>query len=253
MQLSPRKIAKHLLEVTMASLDLEVRRRGHDFSDTRNFIPFLSTFQAAERVGLSIGDYIDGIMNKTPGATQTTIDGMKALGVFAHPVETVVEIGPGSGRYLEKTIAECTPKRYEVYETSKAWADYIASKYRVVVRPTDGKTLSSTADDSVDLVQAHKVFCSIPSLPTWIYWTEMRRVCRMGGHVVFDLLTESCLDLSTLQRWVDSGIENGAYPAVMPRSLALYYFASCGFDIAGTFRVPMGVDRTTEVFVFRKH
>lgn len=251
-QLSRHKMAKYALDLAMAPLGLEVRRREHDFSDTRNFIPFHSTLQAAERAGLSIGDYIDSVLNKTPGATQATIDGMRALGVFARPVDSVVEIGSGSGRYVEKTIAACAPKRYEIYETSKVWADYVGSKYGVVVRPTDGKTLSSTSAGGTDLVQAHKVFSGIPSLPTWIYWTEMSRVCRKGGHVVFDILTEACLDLGTLEKWVNSGIENGAYPAAMPRSLALDYFSDRGFDIAGTFLVPMGLGRTTEVFVFRK-
>jgi hypothetical protein len=252
-QTLPRKFAKGLVDIATAPLGLEVRRRNrHGWSDTRNFIPFHETVEAAKRTNLSVGDYIDGVMNKTPGATQAGIDGMRELGVFEGPVHTVVEIGPGSGRYLEKTIAACQPQRYEIYETAEYWASYVASKYPVVVQPTDGRSLAATPDGSADLVHAHKVFSSIPSLPTWIYWTEMSRVCARGGHVVFDILTEACLGSDMLEKWVGSGVENGAYPAVMPRVLALDYFSSAGFDTVGAFLVPMGTDCTTEVFVFRK-
>jgi Methyltransferase domain len=250
MQLSARNIAKVALAAAIAPLGLELR--AHDWSDTRNFIPFHDTIEAARRAGMSVGDYIDTEMSKTPGATAATVDGMRQLGVFASPIGTVVEIGPGSGRSLEKTIAACQPQRYEIYETAPHWNSYLATTYPVVAQPTDGKSLAATPDASVDLVHAHKVFSSIPSLPTWIYWSEMCRVCAPNGHVVFDILTEACLDLKTLEAWIESGIDNGAFPAVMPRALALDYFASRGFEAIGTFQVPLGVDHTTEVFVFRK-
>lgn len=253
MHSSPRKIAKVLLNAATAPLGLEVRRRDHhDWSDTRNFIPFQATLEAARRADMSVGDYIDTEMSNTPGATAATIDGMRELGVFSQAVNVVVEIGPGSGRYLEKTIAVCQPKRYEIYETAPHWSSYLANNYPVIVQPGDGKSLAATPDNSADLVHAHKVYSSIPSLPSLMYWSEMSRVCAPNGYVVFDILTEACLDLKTLKLWVESGIENGAYPAVMPRMLALNYFSSCGFDTIGTFQVPMTVGRTTEVFVFRK-
>jgi hypothetical protein len=252
MRLLPYELAKSAVRLATTRLDVEVvRRRRHDWSDTRKFIPLHETVDAAEQAGLSVGDYIDNIMSKTPGATQATIDGMKQLGVFSQQVQTIVEIGPGSGRYLEKTVAACSPRRYEVYETAGPWASYIESKYDVLLQPTDGRSLKATPDSSADLVHAHKVFSSIPSLPTWMYWTEMSRVCRKAGYVVFDILTEACLDTAILRHWVNSGIENGAYPAAMPRTLALDYFESCGFDNVGTFLVPMGLGSTTEVFVFR--
>jgi hypothetical protein len=223
----------------------------HDWRDTRNFIPFEGTINAAERVGLSVGDYIDAVMNHTPGATQATIDGMSRLGVFSGQIANVVEIGPGSGRFLEKTIAVCSPSHYEVYETAGPWAAYVVSKYNVVLQPTDGKTLGSTPDGSTDLVHAHKVFNSIPFVETCSYWAEMARVARSGGHVVFDIMTEACLDSNTLKSWVAAEIEDGSYPAVMPRAPTIDCFEGRGFVLVGTFIVPMGPGRT-EMFVFRK-
>jgi hypothetical protein len=232
-------------------LGIKITRNGHDWSDTKNYIPYKSTIAEAKKAGCSVGDYIDGIMNKIPGATQDTINGMARLGVFEKPINTVVEIGPGSGRYLEKTVAACKPRRYEIYETSKPWSVHLKDSYDVVLQPTDGRTLASTPDKSADLVQAHKVFSGVPSLCTFKYWSEMSRVCRVGGFVAFDILTEKCLGITTLRKWINSSIENGAYPAAMPRETAINFFQSENFDLVGTFLIPM-TPGTTEVFVFQK-
>lgn len=240
------------MNAAVAPFGLQVTRRAsHDWSDTRNFIPLQETLDAARRAGLSVGDYVDGVMNKIPGATQATMDGLAQLGLFSRPLDTVVEIGPGTGRYLEKTIAVCSAQRYEIYETSQAWAFYVATNFGVISQPTDGKTLSGTADASADLVHAHKVFSTIPFIATCAYWTEMARVAKPGGYVVFDIMTESCLDPNTLGRWVASGVDNGSYPAAMPRQVAIDYFDDQSFDLVGAFLVPMGSGKT-EVLAFRK-
>ena len=250
-QRSPRSLAKRALNWAAAPLGVKIVST-HDWSNTRNFIPFEITIKAAQGAGLSIGDYIDSVINNIPGATQATIDGMSRLGVFSGQIAKVVEIGPGSGRYLEKTIEACSPSLYEIYETAGPWASYIVSKFNVALQPTDGKTLRSTPEGSADLVHAHKVFNSIPFVETYSYWTEMARVARSGAHVVFDIMTEDCLDSSTLEKWVAEETGNGVYPAIMPRSLAIECFESRGFALVGTYIVPLGPGRS-ETFVFRKN
>lgn len=223
---------------------------GRSFDDQSQFIPFEATIEAARRAGLSVGDYIDTIMNETPGATQLTIDEIARLGVFEKPLHTVLEIGPGSGRYLEKTLQRCKPSRYEIYETAGPWASYLAEHYDVVLRPTDGTSLAATPDKSVDLVQAHKVFSSINFLPTCCYWREMIRVMRPGAFCVFDIMTEHCLAPDVLERWALTKAGTDSYPAAMPREAALTYFTSKSCVLAGSFLSPMGVGQT-EVFVFQ--
>jgi hypothetical protein len=253
MELSPRSLAKGAMNWVIGPLGVEVVRKDrHDWSDTRNFIPIEDTLAGARRAGISVGDYIDTVLNNIPGATQFTIDEMKRLGVFDEAAGTVLEIGPGSGRYLEKTIAVCSPGRYEIYETSQPWAAFLVREYRVTQQPTDGRGLTSTPDASCDLVHAHKVFSSIPFLPTVKYWGEMARVARSGAYIAFDIMTEACLDTATLRKWAASGIDNGAYPAAMPRKVALEFFAETGCALVGSFTVPMGEGRT-ETFVFRKN
>ena len=250
--LNARSLAKRGLNSLLASAGLKVARLGSpETDDVRDFIPLDETIAAAERAGLSLGEYIDTVLNNTPGATQETIDEMSRLGVFSSPIKAVVEIGPGSGRYLERTISVCSPARYEIYETSAAWAGYLASTYPLLNQPTDGRSLGSTPDRSVDLVHAHKVFSTIPFLPTCTYWSEMARVARAGGHVVFDIMTESCLDNETVGDWIRTGTQHGSYPAAMPRGVAIEFFTRRGFDFIGTFVVPMGPGKT-EYFVFRR-
>ncbi len=245
-----RPWAKVTLNRMVAPLGIRVVGT-HDWSNTRDFIPFEPTIKAAERAGLSVGDYIDEVMSNTPGATQAVVDEMSRLGVFAGRIESVVEIGPGSGRYLEKVQGCCAAVHYEIYETAGLWADYVVSKYKVVLQPTDGKTMRVTPDASADLVHAHKVFPSIPFVETCSYWMEMARVARSGGHVVFDIITEDCIDSELFEKWVAAETGGGSFPAIMPRSLALDCFESRGFDLVGSFFVPVGPGKA-EVFVFRK-
>jgi len=223
----------------------------HDWSDSANFIPFHQTMERASAAKMSVGDYVDAVMNGVPGSSQNTIDKMAALGVFSGGLQTVVEIGPGTGRYLEKTLRAGHPSRYEIYETAGPWSAYLVKKYNVTLQPADGYSLSSTADGSADLVHAHKVFSSVPFMVTCCYWQEMARVIRPGGWAVFDILTERCLDSKAIQIWAGSGVRNGSYPAVTPRDSAVGFFTGRGFTLAGSFIVPMPPG-TTELLVFKR-
>lgn len=95
-------VGKHVataMNRVLAPLDLRlVRWDGQDWSDTANFIPFERTRAEAERAGLSIGDYVE----KKSGTSRATIDHMDNMGVFSRPLDGVVEVGPGTGRYLER-------------------------------------------------------------------------------------------------------------------------------------------------------
>ncbi|WP_234367505.1 MULTISPECIES: class I SAM-dependent methyltransferase [Streptomyces] len=236
-----------------------LRRAGFDIVRSINnrggvddFIPFEATMRAARAAGLPIGDYIDEVMSGTPGATQSTIDELRALGVFAARPETVLEIGPGSGRYLEKTLRECSPGRYEVYETAAPWADYLVDTFGVVAQPVAGFTLAPTPDNSIDLVHAHKVFNTVTFLGASRYFFEMARVTRPGGRIVFDVMTETCLDPASVHAWATKGgAGHDSYPAAMPRQTCVDLFASLGCSLEASFLAPMGI-ASTEVLVFGK-
>jgi hypothetical protein len=243
---------KHIINELIAPLGVELaRKHPHDWSDVANFIPFESTIKAARESGLSVGDYIDNVMSKTPGATQYTIDGLVSLGVYSGPIQCVVEIGPGSGRYLERILRVCSPSRCEVYETATKWASYVAKEFNVIVQPADGHSLKATPTESADVAQAFKVFSGIPFSKTCRYWPEMVRVTRPNGHIAFDAVTELCLETKIVEAWAESRIDHGSYPALIPRQVVVNYFEERGFRFVGSFLVPMPPGKT-ETFVFQK-
>jgi phospholipid N-methyltransferase len=199
------------------------------------FLPLRKTLADAKASGMSLSDYIDAEFN-VAGATPTTIESLYRLGVFANPIETACEIGPGSGRFLEKIIKICKPARYEVYEIDRDWADWLSENFNVVCQTTDGETLRFTPTASMDLVQAYRVFVAQPVLVTLRYLEEMARVVRPGGFVVFDVLDESCLSREALATWLSSG---SVFPSLVPSFFVTGVFNARGFKLIGTFSVPL--------------
>jgi SAM-dependent methyltransferase len=243
---------KSIVNKSLAPIGMTITRiDDHDWSDVANFIPFERTIDAARKAEMSVGDYVDTVMNGIPGSSQSTIDKMVSLGVFSEPMRTVVEIGPGTGRYLEKTMKVGRPFVYEIYETAGPWSAYLVEEYNVVLQRTDGYSMTDTADSSADMVHAHKVFSTVPFVVTCCYWHEMARVIRPGGWAVFDVVTERCLGGDAMQTWAESGIHNGSFPAVMPRDVAVSFFVGKGFTLSGGFIVPMPPG-TTELLAFKK-
>ena len=142
---------------------------------------------------------------------------------------------PFVGRYLAETLRMCSPERYEIYETAARWAHWLVQKYGVVLRPTNGSTLAHTPSGSVDLAHAHKTFPALSFLSTCRYLAEMARVVRVGGKVVFDVVTEDCMDARTLRDWLATGSGYGEYPNVMPRSEIEDLFARLKLRCEGEF------------------
>jgi hypothetical protein len=245
------RLAGKRLNRTLQAAGVQLVRIGpRPFEEFSDYIPFEETLAAAKAAGVSVGDYVDGRHN-VGGTTQATIDRLVDAGVLGPAVRRVCEIGPGSGRYLERTLRACNPAHYEIYETAWQWRDHLVRVHPVVARETDGSTLGSTPDASVDLVQAHKVFLGIPLLAALQYMREMERVVAPGGHVVFDIPTESCMSDSIVDRWIKTGAGYSSYPSMLPRQYVVDLFASRGFTLVTSFIVP-NEPGTTEVFAFRR-
>ncbi|WP_229639808.1 hypothetical protein [Waterburya agarophytonicola] len=238
------------VNASLGLLNLKLIRSKQRFVDYRDYIPFEETIEGAKQSNLSVGDYIDAKHNK-PGATQDTIDEMTKLGVFAEKIDRVCEIGPGSGRYLDKVLQLCHPSYCEVYETAEDWKNWLVQQYDLIAQPTDGKSLSSTPSESIDLIQAHKVLPGQPSLITFRYFTEMARVVNKGGKIVFDIVTEECFDDATLENWLATGRGYQHYPALMSKQFTIDFFARRNCAFVGSFFIPMKPGKT-ECMVFAK-
>jgi len=226
------------------------RRKRRPFSD---YIPLRETLIAANAAGLSVGEYIERKHSTGPRTPlDQTVDCLESLGVFKARIDHVCEIGPGSGRYLDRTMARCRPSHYEIYETSSEWKKWLVQQYPVVARRCDGRSLAETESDSVDLVQAHKLFVGLPLLNTLSYFREMARVVRDKGWVVFDIMTESCFTEEHLAEWFAANTWEWSWsPHMIARSFAVDLFAERGLSLAGSFQVPLH-PAITECMVFRK-
>ena len=194
-----RSLIKQLANSTLAIGGIELRRRQPPVT---HYIPCVETVSAAKEAGLSVCDYVDS-SGIEKGCTAYIIEQMRNAGCFKD-CETVCEIGPGTARYLEKTLTEIHCRRYEFYELSNDWAAWITNTYgsRVIRQPTDGRTLTSTPNHSCDLVASHGVFVYIPMLRALEYIQECARVTRIGGHVVFDCYTEQEFPPEIVDAWL---------------------------------------------------
>lgn len=238
-----KKSIRLAINSLLSYVGLELIRTNRTFQD---YIPIEETLAGAKEAGMSIGDYIDEKFN-IPGATQETIDKMAELGVFDHNIERVCEIGPGSGRYLEKMMNACNPDYYEIYETAIEWQNWLVKNYGVTAQETDGKTLKQTPTNSIDLVHTHKMLYAQPVLTICTYFSEMARVVRGNGKIVFDILTEDCLNDDMLEKWLDSGVRDPA--SMIGKQYAINYFQDRDFSFNGAFKIPM-LPGITEYLVF---
>lgn len=212
----------------------------------KTFLPARKTIAAAKSAGLSVSAYIDKTHVK-PGATAAVVKEMLAIANVPDKCAVVCEIGTGSGRFAEEVIAALHPGTYEIYETARDWLPYLRKLPNALVRDSDGHSLAQTPDDSVDLVHAQKVFVYLPFQASAGYIEEMARVVRPGGAVAFDLVTEDCMDESTVRAW----IRNGSIYCPFPKEWLLSFLADRHLTLTGSFFTPLPPGKA-EVLVFHK-
>jgi hypothetical protein len=213
----------------------------------QGYIPAKKTIEASRERGISVCEYIE----ERGGREGSTAAVMKELSQAAGPSfvpETALEIGPGTGRYLEATLRKFPGIRYEFYETADDWAEWLAASYPVSRRAADGRSLSGTRNESVDLIQAHGVFVFLPFMVTFSYLEEIGRVARNNAIVIFDVFTENCILEETPRKFL---ARNKAYPVVIPRMYLLDFMQRCQFRFLQRFHAPMGAGES-EYLIFRR-
>ncbi len=249
MKIGVRSYVRKKINSLLGTMGFEiVRIHGH-----KNYLQFKDTLREAEKEGITVGDYIEAKYN-VRGTYQQTLKKMDEFNVFDKEIDRVCEIGPGSGRYLKETYRYCKPGYYEIYETAGDWAEWLVKQYGVNSQPCNGVSLAHTPDMSIDLVQAHKVFSGLPFFTTARYFAEMARVVRVGGKVVFDILTEDCMDTATVNKWLSEDINIDAWdwtPTLVPKRYAIDFFSRHGYSLIGSFFVPLRPGKT-ECMVFSR-
>ncbi len=106
-----RSVARRGMESFLRPYGYELKqlKKDHDWDDYEAFLPFETTLAEAARAGLSVADYVDVTHNES-GATQATIDQMAAYRVFEGNIESVCEIGPGSGPLSREDASRVQPQ-----------------------------------------------------------------------------------------------------------------------------------------------
>jgi hypothetical protein len=211
------------------------------------YISARNTVSAANHAGLSVCDYIETLWNQK-GDTQRVIDQMASCGAFRAKSPNILEIGTGTGRYLEKVLAQCKPNKYESYEPAQDWAKWLQSNYPIISHKADGASLRQTADHSVDLLHAHGVFTYLPFFVSYHYWKEIWRVMKDDSSVVFDIFSEDCLDESTVEKWILAG---DSYPCFLSKDFVISRFREHGFFLYKTFTTRYGAGRSEYLFLVR--
>lgn len=241
-----KELVKRVVKRLLSQRGLAITRIGDASKKSgRGYISASETVSAAEREGLSVCDYVENLWQQH-GDTQRVIDRMASCGVFEAKDPIVVEIGAGTGRYVEKVLVKCTPAKYESYETARDWAEWLQSKYPIVSHEADGVSLKQTATLSVDILHAHGVFVYLPFLVAYRYWKEMWRVVKDRGWVVFDIYSEDCMDEATVEKWLAS---EQNYPCFHSKDYIVALFERHGFSFRDAFTNRHGKGRS-EYLVF---
>jgi phospholipid N-methyltransferase len=234
-----------LVNSILAIGGVELRRR---LPPSVLYVSAAETVLAAKDAGVSVCDYVESLWDEK-GGTSYVIKQMRDAGCFMG-CKTVCEIGPGTARFLEKTLNEIQCERYEFYELADDWASWIATTYgsNVIRQPTNGSTLVATSSDSCDLVTSHGVFAYIPMLSVLEYINECVRVTRIGGYIVFDCFTEQEFPPEIVNAWIS---DSARYPVIIPTAVLFNYCERLGLSLVSEFRVKFGAGMT-RYFIFRK-
>jgi SAM-dependent methyltransferase len=212
------------------------------------YIDATATVEEAKTKGQSICEYVETLWDQR-GCTAHVIEEMKNVGCFTYPGR-VVEIGAGTGRYLEYVLKEMRPTRYDIYETADDWASWLAATYGPIVirQPADGRTLIHTPNQSCLLVHAHGVFVYLNILNSFEYFSEMYRVCTPGGYIVFDFYPAAAFGEAVIDRWLQS---EHRFPVVLPGEHVQAYFATRDCDLIHEFDNKHG-QGYSHYFIFRR-
>jgi SAM-dependent methyltransferase len=237
---------RDVVNAALRPLNVQVIRGRATEPGIVTFLPARKTIAAAQKAGLTVADYVDR-EHAEAGTSQRAVDFIVRTGALASPLERVCEIGPGTGRYAAKLIEVLKPETYEMYEPARDWQPTLRELPGALLQPTDGRTLASTPDASVDLVHTHKLFVYCPFVTTVRYAIEMARVARPGGIVAFDAVTEPCFDDAMLEDW----LSRPPFYVLTPRDWLLELLDRHGLSLLDSDFYPLSGGRT-ELLVFRK-
>jgi SAM-dependent methyltransferase len=220
--------------------------KGLDYFDPETQI------NAAKEKGLSLCEYLESYNVSGVGKRRDAI--IESFKMHLPDVaKTILEIGAGTGMYMEKIIENYHPKKIEVYETNLGWVKYLKGEYNsktnLVCHNADGVSLNYTKDYSVDLVFSNGVFVYLPLIQTFRYLEEMVRVCKPGGYIVFDCFTSKNFGIEIIKKWAES---IHSFPVIISDELINEFGICFNLDLRASFNVNYHESYST-YFIFQKN
>lgn len=205
----------------------------------RTYLDCHTTLRKAAEANLSVPDYVARLWEEE-GVVEAFVAYL-ATHVDLPRCRRILEIGAGTGRFLEPIKVAARPDSYEVYETNADWSDYLRTTYDVVAHAADGSTLRYTEDGSQDLVHSHQVFVYLPVRVCLDYLHEMCRVLGSDGYVVFDAYLAEDQSLDDLETWRR---HQANYQTMLPRHAILALMNSYGMELIAEYRMRAFVGHT---------
>ncbi|MGZ5191241.1 MAG: hypothetical protein ACXWCZ_09495, partial [Flavisolibacter sp.] len=95
-----------------------------------SYISAVDTVESARKENLSVGEYVEKLWDQV-GQSDKVIEQVLSL-VSLPPTPSIIEIGTGTGRYLEKLIVKFKPGSYESYDIAEDWNEYLRRQYKDV-------------------------------------------------------------------------------------------------------------------------
>ena len=212
------------------------------------YIGCRSTVTNAQRAGLTVPAYVAQIWEEQ-GVVEQFVQYLGNLVPLSN-CSKILEIGAGTGRFLEPISRLASPASYEVYETNSDWADYLVRTYNVTAHKADGRSLVQTPNASQKLVHAHGVFVYLSIPVAFGYFHEMCRVCAPGGFVVFDCFLSDRQTLSSIERWRTNRDE---WQIILPREPIIALFTQNGFEtVAADYETKTFRNGFSQYLIFRR-
>lgn len=204
--------------------------------------------------GISIAEYLETANLGGVGKRRDEIIyELEQLNVF-HPCNRIVEIGAGTGMYLEKFLEKCKPEVYEVYETNIGWNRYLKEAYsdktRLILHNATGDSLHDTDDNSTDIITAHGVFVYLPVIITFQYLQEAARVCKQNGFIIFDILSDRIFTVSGILEFRKNNPDYD-FPVIIKELLIEEFCTMFNFKKVHSFDVTYHYTKST-YFILQK-
>ncbi|HNM33978.1 MAG TPA: CDP-glycerol glycerophosphotransferase family protein [Chitinophagaceae bacterium] len=210
-------------------------KKNNENKYAKGYIDAITTEKEAKKHGKSICEYLESQNDdiRKVGRRDRIINNI--IHYFPNKQLSVIEIGTGTGMYLEKLL-HLNLEQYDIYEINEGWKQYLKRTYGnniVHILEADGIRLNHTPNQTIDVIHAHAVFVYLPIIQVLNYLVEATRVLVKNGLFIFDIINDSDLTVRDALNWNKAG---HSFAVVIPHSFIEDFCILYGFEIISNFK-----------------